>query len=191
MFASTTTTVAADFGLCTFVELGARPQGYSFVALCWSVLVNHGLVFSCPPLHSTSIFSLELSGGHDNIDPPLGCLIDPVFCRLDYHRRQEEHRHRRQDRRQQHNGVSVSPLRPRQPSEMDPDLDPSNMEWNLNRVHKVLGNLGRHATPRDIKTAYRLKSRRWHPGHHIGKPSFKEVEAHMKTSMPQMNACED
>ena len=52
------------------------------------------------------------------------------------------------------------------------------MEWNLNRAHKVLGNLGRHATS---KMAYRLESRRRHPDHHVGKPSFNEAEARMQT----------
>ncbi|EJK75287.1 hypothetical protein THAOC_02990 [Thalassiosira oceanica] len=64
----------------------------------------------------------------------------------------------------------------------DPDLvDPSNMVWNLGRAHKVLGNLGRNATSREIKMAYRLESRRWHPDHHVGKSSFKEAESRMQT----------
>ena len=71
--------------------------------------------------------------------------------------------------------------RPQPSSGVDPDLDPSNMEWNLRRAHKVLGNLGRDATSREIKMAYRLESRRWHPDHYVGKPSFKEAEARMQT----------
>ncbi|EJK67584.1 hypothetical protein THAOC_11360 [Thalassiosira oceanica] len=80
-------------------------------------------------------------------------------------------------------GMSESPSRPRPSSGIDdPDLDPSNMEWNLDRAHKVLGHLGRNATSREIKMAYRLESRRWHPDHHhVGKPSFKEAEACMQT----------
>ncbi|EJK51740.1 hypothetical protein THAOC_29064 [Thalassiosira oceanica] len=75
------------------------------------------------------------------------------------------------------------PSRPRPSSGInDPDLDPSNMEWNLGRAHKVLGNLGRNATSREIKMAYRLESRRWHPDHHVGKSSFKEAESRMRRS---------
>ncbi|EJK67835.1 hypothetical protein THAOC_11074 [Thalassiosira oceanica] len=102
----------------------------------------------------------------------------------DHRRRQEERRRQQQDHRQQHSGMSESPSRPRPSSGInDPDLDPSNMEWNLNlgRAHKVLGNLGRNATSREIKMAYRLESRRWHPDHHVGKSSFKEAESRMQT----------
>ncbi|EJK64179.1 hypothetical protein THAOC_15112, partial [Thalassiosira oceanica] len=100
----------------------------------------------------------------------------------DHRRRQEERRRQQQDHRQQHSGMSESPSRPRPSSGInDPDLDPSNMEWNLGRAHKVLGNLGRNATSREIKMAYRLESRRWHPDHHVGKSSFKEAESRMQT----------
>ena len=99
----------------------------------------------------------------------------------DHRRRQEERRQQQQDHRQQRGGMSESPSRSRPFSGIDPDLDPSNMEWNLGRAHRVLGNIGRNATSREIKTAYRLESRRWHPDHHVGKPSFKEAEARMQT----------
>ena len=93
----------------------------------------------------------------------------------------EERRQQQQDHRQQRGGMSESPSRSRLFSSIDPDLDPSNMEWNLGRAHRVLGNIGRNATSREIKTAYRLESRRWHPDHHVGKPSFKEAQTRMQT----------